>query len=215
MSSSSYSGSRRRGGRWVDDTVVRVRLVRVLVQELQVRVRRGGVEVEVVLLAVLAVVPSAFAEAEHPLLKDRVLPFQSAGQGHRRWRSSRTPPMPSSPPVRTAPGLVVCEVGPRVAVQAVVLPDRTPLPFAQVRPPALATACRSRARQDGPVPRSLNLPFPPAVVEAACVVPPVVRLLRGVARDGDRRAGSPSLARPAERLGDAAAVLDGAWISMR
>jgi hypothetical protein len=41
-------------------------------------VRRRGVEVEVVLLDVLAVVALAVGEAEEPLLEDRVLPFHSA-----------------------------------------------------------------------------------------------------------------------------------------
>ena len=48
--------------------------LRVLVEVLHVRVGRRAVEVEVVLLHVLAVVPLAVGQAEEPLLEDRVLP---------------------------------------------------------------------------------------------------------------------------------------------
>src|SRR5262249_48153337 len=40
-----------------------------------------------------------------------------------------------APPVRTGPRLIVAEVGPGVPVLAVVLPDRAPLAFAEIRPP--------------------------------------------------------------------------------
>ena len=50
------------------------RSVRVPVQKFHVRVRRGAIDVEVVLLDVLAVVPLAVGQAEEPLLEDRILP---------------------------------------------------------------------------------------------------------------------------------------------
>ena len=50
-----------------------IRRLRVLVEILHVRVRRRAVEVEVVLLDVLAVVALAVGQAEQPLLEDRVL----------------------------------------------------------------------------------------------------------------------------------------------
>ena len=49
-----------------------IRRLRVLVQVLHVAVRRRAVEVEVVLLHVLAVVALAGRQAERPLLQDRV-----------------------------------------------------------------------------------------------------------------------------------------------
>ena len=74
MSSSSYSNSVRPAAAVVLDEVgVGEGRLRVLVEVLHVRVRRRGVEVEVVLLDVLAVVALAVGQAEQPLLEDRVL----------------------------------------------------------------------------------------------------------------------------------------------
>ena len=55
------------------------------------------VEVEVVLLDVLAVVALAVGEAEEALLEDRVPPFQRASAKQSRCWSSENPPRPSSP----------------------------------------------------------------------------------------------------------------------
>ena len=71
------------------------RRLRVLVEHLHVRVGRRAVEVEVVLLDVLAVVPLAVGEAEQPLLEDRILAVpererRSRGaSGRRRSRRGR------------------------------------------------------------------------------------------------------------------------------
>ena len=56
----------------VDQVVIGIGRLRVLVQILHVRVRRRAVEVEVVLLDVLAVVALAVGQPEQPLLEDRV-----------------------------------------------------------------------------------------------------------------------------------------------
>ena len=77
--------------------VVRVRRLRVLVDALHVRVRRRAVDVEVVLLDVLAVVALGVRQPEHPLLEDRV------GAVPQREREAQpllvvgTPAIPSSP----------------------------------------------------------------------------------------------------------------------
>ena len=55
-----------------DQVVVGKRSLRILVLALQVGVGRRRVEVEPVLLDVLAVVALAVGEAEHPLLQDRI-----------------------------------------------------------------------------------------------------------------------------------------------
>jgi hypothetical protein len=55
------------------EVAVREGRLRVLVQTLHVRVGRRGIEVEVVLLHVLAVIRLAIAQAEEPLLEDRIL----------------------------------------------------------------------------------------------------------------------------------------------
>jgi hypothetical protein len=55
--------------------VVGKRALRILVQVLHVRVAGHVVEVEVILLPVLAVIPLRAGQAEHALLDDRVLPI--------------------------------------------------------------------------------------------------------------------------------------------
>ena len=57
-----------------DERLVGERRLRVLVEVLHVRMGRGAVEVEVILLDVLSVVPLAVGQAEEALLQDRVGP---------------------------------------------------------------------------------------------------------------------------------------------
>ena len=71
--------------------------LRVLVEVFHVRVGRRAVEVEVVLLHVLAVVAFAVGQAEEPLLEDRILAVPQGQAKQRRCLSSEMPAMPSSP----------------------------------------------------------------------------------------------------------------------
>jgi len=115
---------------------VRVRRLWILVQELQVRMGRGAVQVEVVLLDVLAVVPLAVGQPEHPLLQQRVAAVpQRQREAQPLLVVADAGDAVLTPPVRPRPCLVMAEVRPGVPVAAVVLPDRAPLPLAQVRTP--------------------------------------------------------------------------------
>ena len=111
--------------------------LRILVEHLQVGVRRRGVEVVVELLDVLAVVALAVGQAEEALLEDRVA---AVPQGQRQAEAllvvADAGEAVLAPAVGAAAGVVVREVVPGVAVGAVVLADGAPLPLAQVRPPA-------------------------------------------------------------------------------
>ena len=122
----------------VDQVVVRVGGLRILVEVLHVRVGRRAVEVEVVLLDVLAVIALAVGQAEEPLLEDRVL---AVPQGQREAEPllivGNSGQAVFAPSIRSRAGLVVGEVIPGVAAFAVVLANRPPLAFAQVRPPLL------------------------------------------------------------------------------
>ena len=101
----------------VDQVAVRERALRVLVQALQVRVRRRGVQVEPVLLGVLAVVALAVGEPEHALLEDRVgaVP-QREREAHPLAVVADAGQPVLAPAVGARTGLVVREVVPRVAV---------------------------------------------------------------------------------------------------
>ena len=122
----------------LDEVPVGKLALRVLVQVLHVRVRRRAVEVEVVLLHVLAVVALAVGEAVEALLQDRVA---LVPQGQREAQPLPVVANPTEPVLAPLVGaracLVMGEVVPRVAVVAVVLADRPPLTLAQVRSPLL------------------------------------------------------------------------------
>ena len=121
-----------------DELRVREGPLRILVLDFQVGMRRRAVEVEPVLLDVLAVVALGVGEAEHPLLQDRV---GAVPQRERKAEALALVAYPCDPVLAPAvgarPSLVVREVAPRVAVLAVVLADGAPLALAQVRAPGL------------------------------------------------------------------------------
>ena len=119
-----------------DQVVVRVGRLRILVEVLHVRVRRRAVEIEVVLLHVLAVIALAVGQAEQPLLEDGVLAVPE--------REREAEPLPVvgdagqsvlAPVIGARARLVVAEVVPGVAVVAVVLAHRAPLPLAEIGSP--------------------------------------------------------------------------------
>ena len=116
--------------------VVRERGLRILVEVLHVGMRRGVVQVVVILLHVLPVVPLAIGQAEEPFFEDGIGTVPEA-QGKTEELGvvgdAGDPVFP--PPVGAGPGLIVREVGPGIAVLPVILPHRSPLPFAQVGPP--------------------------------------------------------------------------------
>ena len=145
-----------------NELLVRIRLLRILVQVLHVRVGRGGVEVVVELLDVLAMVPLVSSHAEEPLLEDMV---PSVPERQREAQTlvvvGDTTEAVLAPTIDTRPGVVVGEVAPCIAVRRVVLADgglcvcavkrslgggteskgkknaTHPLPVAQVGPPTL------------------------------------------------------------------------------
>src|SRR5262249_44141216 len=116
--------------------LVGIGALRVLVEPLHVRVRGRGVEVEVVLLHVLAVVALAVGETEEALLQDRVgaVP-QREGEAQLLLVVGEARQAVLAPAVRARPRLVMGEVVPGVAIGAVVLAHGAPLALAQVWAP--------------------------------------------------------------------------------
>ena len=122
----------------LDQVPVGILPLRVLVEVLHVRVGGRAVDVEVVLLDVLAVVRLTVGEPEQALLQDGIplVPQrQRQAQPLLVVREAREPVL--APPVGARAGLVMGEVVPGVAVVAVVLADRAPLPLAEVGSPLL------------------------------------------------------------------------------
>src|SRR5207245_9909561 len=104
-------------------------------------VRRRRIYIEVALLHVLPVVALRAAQAEEPLLDDRIA---TVPQGNRKTQ----PPFPVAqaqqavfaPAVSAAARVIVGEVIPGRPILRVVLADRPPLPLGEIGPPALPVA---------------------------------------------------------------------------
>ena len=99
--------------------------------------RGRGVEVEVVLLHVLAVVALVAGQAEQALLQDRIAAVpQGEGEAEALVVVADAEQAVLAPAVRARARVVVGEVLPGGAVGAVVLAHRAPLPLRQIRAPA-------------------------------------------------------------------------------
>ncbi len=120
----------------LDQICVGVGGLRIFVEILHVRVSRRTVEIKVILLHVLAMITLTVGQAEQALFQNRVF---SIPQGHREAQPllviGNSGQAVFAPAVRPRPGLVMTEVIPRIAPFAVVLSNRSPLAFAEVRPP--------------------------------------------------------------------------------
>lgn len=118
------------------EVLVRELRLRVFVEVLHVRVRGRAVEVEVVLLDVLAVVSLGVGEAEHPLLEDRVAAVpQREREAQPLLVVADARDAVLAPAVGARACLVVGEVRPGVTAVAVVLPYGPPLALAQIGAP--------------------------------------------------------------------------------
>ena len=142
VSISSYSGSSRvRCAIARDEVVVREGPLRVLVQHPHVGMGRRRVEVEVVLLDVLAVVALGPGQAEEALLQDRVLPVpQRQREADLLLAIADAGDAVLVPAIGARSGMVVREVFPRLAVLAVVLAHGAPCAIADVRAPSAPVA---------------------------------------------------------------------------
>ena len=122
----------------VDQVAVGIGLLRIFVEELHVRMGGRAIEVEVVLLHILAVIALAVGQAEQALLEDRVLAVpQRQGKAQTLPVVAQPGDAVLAPVIGARPCLIVGEVVPGVAVRAVVLADRAPLALAEIGAPLL------------------------------------------------------------------------------
>src|SRR5438105_2590157 len=123
---------------FVDEIRVRKRRLRILVEELHVRVGRRAVDVEVVLLHVLAVIAFAAGQTEQALLQNRIAPVPERQREADSLMAVADAGQPGFvPPVRARSRVIVREVVPRRPARAVVLADAAPGAVAEVRSPTL------------------------------------------------------------------------------
>ncbi len=138
-STSSNSGSARRAAPvLLDQAGVGVLDLRVPVQHPHVGVAGHAVEVEVVLLDVLAVVALFVRQAEEAFLEDRVAAVpEGQPQAEVLEAVAEAGQAVLVPAIGAAAGVVVREEGPGVAGGGVVLADGAPGAFRDVGPPVL------------------------------------------------------------------------------
>ena len=121
--------------------LIRERGLRVVVPPPVPGVARQGVQVPPVLLHVLAVVGLLPGQPERPLLQDRITAVPQRQPQAQPLLHIAEPGQPIlAPPVGAGPGSIVRQVIPRPAVRAVILPDRPPLPLADIRSPQIPVA---------------------------------------------------------------------------
>src|SRR5262249_20071671 len=112
--------------------------LRILVQILHVGMRGRGVQVEVILFHVFAVIAFIAGKTEEPLFKDGVASVpKRKREAHAlvAVADSRQPIL--VPAISPRPGLLMRKILPGLAVSAVVFANGAPSPLAHVRPPAL------------------------------------------------------------------------------
>ena len=111
--------------------IIRICRLRVFVKVFHVGVRRGAVEVEIVLLHIFAMVALTVGQSEEPFLKYGIFPIP---QGQRKAEALLVIGDPGytifAPAVGAGSCMIVGKEIPGIAVFAVVLPDRSPLTFA-------------------------------------------------------------------------------------
>src|SRR5208283_2637215 len=110
----------------------------IFVKHAHVTVRGCGIEVEVVLLYIFAVISLLACQPEHAFFQDGVaaVPECQSETDHLVAVAQATNPV-FSPPIGPGVGVFKGKGLPGAAVFAVILPDRAPLAFRKVRPPAL------------------------------------------------------------------------------
>src|SRR5215469_18840646 len=97
---------------------------------------RRVVEIEVVFLDVLTMVSFTVGETEEAFLQNGIFPVpQRHGEAELLLVVADARQSVFAPAIRAGTSLIVREVVPGIAVAAVVLANRAPLPFAQVWSP--------------------------------------------------------------------------------
>src|SRR6266545_1215281 len=112
--------------------------LRILVQVLDVRVRRRRVEIEVVLFDVFTVIAFAAGQTEYALFQNRIATIpQRQRETHHLLTIADSGQTVFVPAVGARPRVIVWKIVPGSATGAVVFAHRAPGAFAHVGPPAL------------------------------------------------------------------------------
>ena len=121
----------------LDQLRVRKLALRILVERLQVGMRRRGIQKEIILLHILAVIPLVRRETEQALLQNRIAPIPQRQSETQPALAIRDPEQPIlAPAIRPTARVIVREIIPARSVSGIILAHRRPLPLREIRPPA-------------------------------------------------------------------------------
>ena len=130
-----------------DELRVGKRAMRILVEHLHVRVRRQVVEVEVVLLNVLAVVALVSGKPEEALFENRIFAVpQRERKAEVLVEVGDAGNAVFAPAVRARASMIVRQILPGASLAAVILANRAPLALAEVGTEKAPRGIRARAR---------------------------------------------------------------------
>ena len=102
--------------------------MRILIKHLHVTMRRGIIDVEIVLLHILPVIALVVGKPKEALFENRVIPVpqcQREAESSFLITDACEPVFP--PPVRTGAGVIMRKIAPGLAPRAVILPNGAPL----------------------------------------------------------------------------------------
>src|SRR5581483_5770308 len=132
--------------------VVRIFALRVLVEHLEVRMARRGVQVVVQLLDVLPMITLAIGESEQPLLENRIPRVPHREAYTQSLLAVRKPgDTVLSPTIGATAGVIVREIIPRIAVRTVVFTHGAPLTLGEIGSPFLPTRAFGELRGESGV----------------------------------------------------------------
>ncbi len=130
--------------------------LRILIERFEVGVRRGRVQIEVVLLQVFPMIALAIGQPKSSLLQNRVC-FVPEREGEAQTSLAVADPQQSvfAPTIGSASRMIVREVFPASAILGIVLADRSPLPLREVGAPSLPVFFAPRVLAE-PMPLSVR-----------------------------------------------------------
>ena len=115
---------------------VRKRRLRIFVKRLHVRMRGRGIEIEILLFYVLAVITLGAGEAEEPLLENGVASVpKRQGETDAAFAVGNAQEPVLAPSICPAARLIVRKIIPAIAIGRIILAHRGPLPLREIGPP--------------------------------------------------------------------------------
>src|SRR5712692_11952362 len=121
-----------------DEKLVGKFSLRILVEHAHVAVGRSGIEIEVVLFHILAVIALISGQAEEAFFQDRITPVpERKAEAHHLVAIADSANAVFAPTVGARAGVVMREKFPSGAVGTVIFTDCAPLAFRKIGPPAL------------------------------------------------------------------------------